>query len=282
MLNSLAIHNELDYWMILGDSFYDKGDTNTRDFFQGLSLETTSRSLGMVLGNHDFWFCGKPQCKTHTDTFGYGRIQWYAQDTIATSENDTNLFDFGVGPASQDIPAIENTFWFHAIGNVAIIGFCNAYSWGKSLPYFTRACKWVEETSPSLVLLIGHWTMAGMGAPADMGTGDVSKKITNISGCDNLGGRLKVVAAHWHFNKMVWKDTAFVFGSNGIGPGGLQLGFPILDTRHGRVKLIYFKLGEDGEKVGNFDEILGCISAKGYVACEHYAEVWLNQSLAGE
>ena len=167
--------------------------------------------MGMVLGNHDFWFCGKPQCKKKADSFGYGRLQWYAQDTVASAHDDAKLFDFSVGSDSQEIPAIENTFWYTSMGNVAMIGFCNAYPWKKLRPYFSQACEWVAGAAPALVLLIGHWHVAGMGAPGGMGTGDVYQKIQYLSGCNKLGGKLKVIAAHWHFNKIIWKNTGFVF-----------------------------------------------------------------------
>ena len=219
------------------------------------------------------------------DSFGNAHMQWYAQDTVAARKDDSRMFDFSVDPDTKQRTAVENTIWYTAVGNVAIIGFSNAYSWEEVLPHFTRACKWIHGVAPALVILIGHWYGSGKGAPSGMGTEDVYDKIQTVHGCDKLGGRLKYFTGHIHRNLILKKDTGFMFGSNGMATKpfkvGQQLGLPILDTRHGRVKLSYFDLGKNGKKVHNFDEILGCISAKGYHACAHYATVWLDQSLAG-
>ena len=173
MLNSLAMHDELDYWVLMGDLFYDRTGDTTRTFFEQLSLEAASRATGIVLGNHDFWWCGHPICKMKADSFGNTQMQWYAQDTVAA--HDSKLFDFSVDPDSRKKTAVENTIWYTAVGNVAIIGFSNAYSWEEVLPYFTRACDWIKGLSPALVILIGHWHGSEYRAPKGMT--DVSRDI---------------------------------------------------------------------------------------------------------
>ena len=227
------------------------------------------------------------------DSFGYGHTQWYAQDAVVA--DGSKLFDFSVDPDTQKILAVENTIWFTAVGNVAVIGLCNAYLWEQVEPHFKRACEWVEDTAPALVLVVGHWFGGNWGAPAGMGTEDVYRTMQTLPGCDKLGGKLKYLVGHVHANKVLETNTGFMIGSFGINgaqaqfspmfdlPSGEaeQVGLPILDTRNGRAKLLYFSLGNNGQKADNFDEILGCISAKGYSACQRYATVWLDQPLAG-
>jgi hypothetical protein len=280
VLNGMAIHDELDYWVLMGDLFYDNIGDKTHDFFKGLSLEASSKPAGAVMGNHDFWICGSPDCAAKGDSFANGHMQWYAQDTYASLKNDSEPFDFSVNPDSQKKTAIENTIWYNMVGNVATLGFSNAFSWDESKSYFEAACQWVEAEQPALVIMIGHWHGSGMGCPTGMDTDHVYDSIQTLPGCDKLGGKLKYFEGHTHTNQILKKDTGFLLGSFGFDGGGNQLGLPILDTRNGMVKLNYFELGNNGQKSENFDEILGCISAKGYSACEHYATSWMNQSLA--
>ena len=294
MLNSLALHDELDYWLIMGDAFSERGSTLTQSFFQGLSLEAASRVMGFVLGNHDVWVCGGEHCRFKDDSYGNAHMQWYAQDTVGADGSE--MFDFSVDPDVQEqITSVENTIWYTAIGNMAMIGFCNAFSWEAVEPHFRRACEWIDDTAPAVVFLVGHWYGGNWGAPEGMGTEDVYKTIQTLPGCDKLGGKLKYLLGHVHANKILEKDTGFMLGAYGVSgvdkqlfdmfglppDDGDQLGLPILDTRNSRVKLSYFELANAGKKADNFDEILGCISAKGYSACEHYATVWLDQPLKG-
>jgi len=279
VLNGMAIHDDLDYWVLMGDLFYDKSGIVTKEFFKGLSLEASAQVQGVTMGNHDYWFGGSPPGDSG-DSFGNGHMQWYAQDTMASETNASQPFDFSIHPSTGKKAAIENFIWYNMVGNVAMLGFSNAYSWKDSLPHFQKACKWIAFEQPALVIIIGHWNGNGMGCPSGMDTNHVYASIKSVEGCDNLGDRLKYFEGHQHCNYEAKKNTGWVLGSFGYDDSSCnQFGLPILDTRNGRVKLNYFDLGDKGTKVSNFDEILGCISAKGYSACEHYATAWLDQPL---
>ena len=52
LLNAINSHEDNDFWMILGDNFYDVSGEPTAEWFAGLSKETKSRVFGSVPGNH--------------------------------------------------------------------------------------------------------------------------------------------------------------------------------------------------------------------------------------
>jgi hypothetical protein len=306
VLNSMAAHDDLDYFILMGDLFYDNSGAVTKEFFKGLTLEASAKAAGAVMGNHDFWICGSPDCGVESDSFANGHMQWYAGDTEGSVQqqqrqqrqqrqqqhlsngslsngslqNGSAPFDFRVDPDTKTETAIENTVWYNMVGNVATLGFSNAYSWNASVPHFTKACQWVAREKPALVIMIGHWHGSGMGCPSGMDTDHVFTSIQTLPGCDDLGGRLKYFEGHTHTNQILQKDTGFLLGSFGYNGQGEQLGLPILDTRGGRVKLNYFQLAENGVRSPDFDEILGCFGAKGYSGCMNYSTSWLDQSLA--
>jgi len=206
-------------------------------------------------------------------------MQWYAQDTVASQKDQKQPFDFSVDPSSKNIVDVKNTVWYNMVGNVALLGFANSYSWQESEQHFQKACQWIASEKPALVVLIGHWNGVGLGCLANMDTDDVYNKITTLAGCNNLGSKLKYFEGHEHCNKIMKPGHGFMVGSFGYNGCG-NFGLPILDTRNGRAKLNYFPLGDGWKRTSNFDEILGCISAKGYSACTQYADVWLDEAIA--
>ena len=52
LLNAINSHEDNDFWMILGDNFYDVSGEPTAEWFAGLSKETKSRVFGSAPGNH--------------------------------------------------------------------------------------------------------------------------------------------------------------------------------------------------------------------------------------
>ena len=63
-------------------------------------------------------------------------------------------------------------------------------------------------------------------------------------------------------------------GMEGCG----NYGFPVLDTTKGRVRLYHFEVvSRNG--TDTYDEVLGCVAAKGWRQCTQHAEVWLDQAL---
>ena len=52
LLNAINSHADNDFWMILGDNFYDQSGEPTAEWFAALSKETKSKIMGSVPGNH--------------------------------------------------------------------------------------------------------------------------------------------------------------------------------------------------------------------------------------
>lgn len=83
ILNAIHAHDDSDFWMVLGDNFYDQTGEITEEWFAALSPETKSRVsfiqlpitshtlmttmmvdgqvYGSVPGNHDFWILSAPK-----------------------------------------------------------------------------------------------------------------------------------------------------------------------------------------------------------------------------
>lgn len=280
-LNALAAHGELDYWMMVGDLFYDQSGELTRDFFSGLQPSTLSSLHGATLGNHDYWIGGSPEQAKKADSFGYGHAQWYAQDTMAA--NGTQLFHFINDPDKGQILDHSNTFWYHKVGNVAFVGFSNAYSWEELGPYFQEACNWAQGSKPALVVLLGHWNGGGMGCAAGMDTPSAYSRVRNIDACRALGSRLKWVEGHKHCNQILVPNTGFLLGSFGFEDGDARchgaFAIPILDTRGGRARLYYYELGKSGKRTDNFDTIMSCLMEHGHSGCTQYADKWMDEPL---
>jgi len=271
------VHDDLDYYVMLGDLFYDRTGAVTAEFFDGFPIEASAKVFGATMGNHDFWLGGSPS-GDRADSFGNGHMQWYAQDTVASEADSKQPFNFDINPDSTDLAAIENFIWYNMVGNVALLGFANAFSWEESLPHFQKACQWIASEQPSLVVMIGHWNSEGLGCASGMDTEEVYPKIMQLDGCSNLGSKLKYFEGHEHCNYVKQEGYGFLVGSFGYNGCG-NFGLPILDTRNGRATLNYFPLGDNWQKADNFDEILGCFGAKGYSACTQYAQTWLDQEL---
>lgn len=277
VLGSMAVHADLDYYVMLGDLFYDRSGEVTTEFWENFPLEAASKVMGATMGNHDFWLGGSPS-GDKADSFGNGHMQFYAQDTVASMADAKKPFNFDVDPDSTQLASVDNFVWYNMVGNVAMLGFANSYSWEESEPHFQKACQWIASEQPSLVVMIGHWNSEGLGCASGMDTEEVRPKLMQLEGCNNLGDRLKYFEGHEHCNYVKEKDYGFLVGSFGYNGCG-NFGLPILNTRNGRATLHYFPLGDNWQKADNFDEILGCIGAKGYSACTEYAQVWLDQPL---
>jgi len=282
VLNAMAENDELDYWMMFGDLFYDQSGSITQEFFEGLSVNASSSVLGITLGNHDYWIGGSPGGASTRDSFGNGHMQWYAQDTVASKSDESKLFDFSANPDRHQIVDISNSFWYYTMGNVAFIGFSNSYDWEVTEPYFQEACQWVNDTNPALVVIIGHWNSGGLGAPSGMGTESVFPRVQRLPGCDSVGSRLKYVEGHQHCNKVTADNTGFMFGAFGFEDGAScagAFGLPILDTRNGVARIYYFELGVNGQRTPDYDNIINCVSTRGYSACTKYAQLWMEENL---
>lgn len=55
LLNAINAHNDNNFWMVLGDNFYDQSGEPSSVWFSALSKQTKAKVFGAVPGNHDFW-----------------------------------------------------------------------------------------------------------------------------------------------------------------------------------------------------------------------------------
>lgn len=83
VLNVLMPRPDFHFWGMLGDNFYDRHGLISSDFFSAVSTEAKSKPLLTVPGNHDFWINGDDLRAEFDDQFGWGFLQFYAQDTAA-------------------------------------------------------------------------------------------------------------------------------------------------------------------------------------------------------
>merc|ERR1712012_501644 len=105
IINTVVGSDEIDFWCIVGDNFYEQRYPVGRKFFQALSLQVKSKPFLTVPGNHDFWLSGDPLYISPTDQFGNGFMQYYGQDTEA-SLSGKSPFTFAVDPADSAIPEL--------------------------------------------------------------------------------------------------------------------------------------------------------------------------------
>eukprot|EP00327_Prymnesium_parvum_P011018 CAMPEP_0184383876 /NCGR_PEP_ID=MMETSP0007-20130409/7479_1 /TAXON_ID=97485 /ORGANISM="Prymnesium parvum, Strain Texoma1" /LENGTH=483 /DNA_ID=CAMNT_0026730539 /DNA_START=53 /DNA_END=1504 /DNA_ORIENTATION=+ len=293
LLNAF-VARDTDYWGILGDNFYDQDGSVTKSFFSQLSLTTLSTIFVSVAGNHDYWVLGSPWLGTVADQYGNGHMQYYAQDTLAAKHlqpgSRTPPFNFSVDPKKGhsilggNLPAISNSFFYHQIGNVGIIGFSGAYTLDELSPLMKEACAWLP-TQPGLRLavLVGHWDKPGAGATVDTAAPSMYEHVRSLPGCDAFDGdgMLKFVMGHTHCNiphPHGNVNTGFMvagFGMEGCG----NYGVPILDTTNDRVTFFYFPIG-DLTGTDNYAQTMDCVTKNGWRACTHLAEKWLDEPLA--
>jgi len=277
VMDSLAQHDELDYWINAGDLFYDQVGDITWDFFSGLPPAVASTVHGISVGNHDFWQDGSPNTASlERDNFGQGLMQWYAQDTMSSKFDESLLFDQSRTPPQT--PDVSNFFWYYMMGNVAFISFSGEHGWADSEDYFEEACAWADSNNPSLLVLLGHWDADNLGCSSGMATPEIYSKLIQMPGCQRFGSRIKYFEGHNHCNRIVSPNTGFMVGSFGMSGCG-DFGLPIMDTRNAQAVLYYFKLGEGGARVSNWDAIMNCIKSNGLSGCTQYAEKWMEQSL---
>lgn len=280
VINSLAERDELDYWMNVGDLFYDQSGDLTPKFFSSLSLKAQGKIHGIAMGNHDYWIHGNPDDATEDDQYGNGIMQWYAQDTMSAKADESSPFDFSRDPANRSVAHHSNFFHYSMIGNTAFISFSGQATWEDYEANFQEACSWASDQDPALAVLMGHWNRDNKGCSDGMATSEVHEKLRSISGCAELGTRLKYFQGHTHCHVVEENNTGFRVGGFGMYAGGEgceNFGLPFLDTRGDTARLWWFPMGDDGARNSNWDEVLNCIKSNGLSACTQYAEVWMEQ-----
>lgn len=276
---------------LLGDNFYDRDGRLTTAFYDGISLEAKSKILMTVSGNHDLWVYGKPQYGEELDQYGHGFMQWYAQDTVASVESPNGFLDFSVpvddrkdSKKFRDRNSGRNFVWYTKIGSVGFIGFNGAAPTDDESRYFAEACEYFKGNVQSAFVL-GHWDNSYERDIA-IGTPDVRKKISRLSGCSELGHDLRYMDGHKHLNYIQEKSyhghpVGFKIGGHGMenGKAGTEVFGFLYVKSYGKGgqndEVWYFE--EINKKYGkdNYQEILDCVNRGRVDDCTHLAERWL-------
>jgi len=290
LLNMFVGDDDMDFWGILGDNFYDRNGETTSDIFDKLTVETKSKIMLTVPGNHDYWVLGSPYVSSKSDQFGNGHMQWYPQDTKAsehiTPGDTTAPYNFSVDPNSKRLPAIQNSFYYNSIGNIGIIGYSGAYSLNQTLPYMREACAWLGKKYATgqvqIGMLVGHWDVPVLGCAPEMAGPQFYDQMAKLPGCDTLSAQnnLKFFMGHTHCNLPHPHGKAgagFMVAGQGMEGCG-NYGIPVIDTTESRVRVWYFDVyslsGQD-----NYDVLKECLLVRGWRRCTMYATLWLDQAL---
>jgi len=283
LLNAINAFEDVSFWNILGDNFYDQSGEASAAWFAALSPASKAKVMGSVPGNHDFWVNASPQLMVPKDQLANGFMQFYAQDSLAAS--DTSPFDFSVDPdrSGRDayaIPSAGNFFYYHKLGDVAFVGFSGAHSMASMQAAFEEACSWAAAANPKYVLLLGHWNSDGDGCEAES-VPEVYSALSALPQCAPLMSRMKYFMGHKHCNVVTSPDTGFMVGAMGMADKsscGGEFGFPVLDTTQGDLRVYYFSLAKEGQ-YDHYDQVLACIRSSGVSGCYHLATLWTGSSL---
>lgn len=288
LLNAANSHADTHFWQILGDNFYDQQGAATNTWFNALSLETKSKVMAAVPGNHDTWVAGSPKVFTKDDQLQNGFYQYYGQDTVASLVSPLIPYDFSVNPSGPDLssatlPPASNLFTFNKVGNMIFVGFSGAHEYETQKTYFADACKFAQSAGADVILLEGHWNGDGDGCSSSA-VPEVYKAISSLPECAPVAHKIKYAMGHQHCNQVTEKDIGFMVGAMGMSDkqecGGV-FGIPVFDTTGGRFKVYYFQINDEKKKMDYYDETLKCFQEKGVSGCYGLSsvQVWADLPL---
>lgn len=331
LLNAFIRHADTAFWGVLGDNWYDRDGTTTKKIYAQLELSVLAKPMITVAGNHDYWILASPKTAMRDfDQFGNGHLQFYAQDTLAARGalpgTPTAPFNLSVDPSrgaksffgSGNLPAVDNSVFYHQMGNLGLVGFSGAYELDEVLPRMAEACAWLpKQTGLKVAILVGHWDKPNDGASNDSYVPGMYEHVRTLPGCRELdqARRLKFIMGHTHCNVAHphgHNETGFMVAGQGMSdtgyPGGgcRNYGIPVVDSTGGRLRMWYFPVADldrpappppedeggahaeppdaanEGASSGfdRYDEVHACVDAHGWRACTHLATLWLNQSLS--
>lgn len=278
--------NEVSYWMMLGDNFYDQRGEATQSFFSSISKRSATTLFGTTPGNHDFWVHSAPKVWVPNDQLGHGFIQYYGQDTAAATADSP--FDFSVDPDAshkrsvrkQALPVADNFFSYYKIGDTGFVTFSGAHSYEDMKHEFINACNWAVRENPKYVLLQSHWNSEGYGCEGSMTTPAVYREMATLPECATVVPKMKYFMGHEHCNLVEEQGVGYMVGANGMGGCG-EWGVPVVDTTSGEFKVYYFLLYvQPGPKnsatapIDNFDAVYNCFRDNGVSKCYHLATEW--------
>jgi len=285
-LNEVMKDDNMDFWFILGDNFYDQSGSLTKQWFQSLTLETKSKITGMILGNHDMWINGSPGSGSYNDQFGIGMMQWYATDSAASLNND--FFDFSRNPNNdRNYHGTPNTatnmIWWNIIGNVGFLGYNGAYTMNDYAQYFDQACDYFSSNKPSWVFLFGHWNGRNLGCQNGMDTPNVFNTLKNNRKCTYIKNKLKYFDGHEHCNWKTGGDDGFLIGANGMHDGACDKGMwgylYVKTNDDGHLQLWYFEINNGSTRRDIYNQLMDCIQKNGSLDnCTYLATKWFDSS----
>jgi len=291
LISTFVPDNDMHFWGIVGDNFYDRTGRVSQEVFADISLEAKAKLFVTVPGNHDYWILGNPVAASVLDQCGNGFLQFYAQDTKAAETvglgSSRAPFNFSVPPdgglplVGCKLPAAANFFWYNQVGNVGLIGQSGAYSLADAKPHMAEACAWLaKQPGLQVALLVGHWDLPNLGSSTDMAMPQWYTEMAALPGCAEFDRRqmLKFVMGHTHCNsphprgKVGAGFRVAGYGMEGCG----NFGVPIFDTTGGRVRFWYFDTSSDDA----YDAVIDCAKRKGWRQCTGLATLWLDERIA--
>lgn len=267
--------DEISFFRILGDNFYDRSGSASYAWFEALSLETKSKVLGAVPGNHDTWVAGAPAAYTSQDQLQTGFYQFYAQDTAASLSAEPSPYDFSVNVAAPDatahtLPPAANLFTYTKLGNIVFIGFSGAQGFDDQKALFSDACYFADSAGADAVLLEGHWNEPGDGAPVGASVPEVFELIKSLPACQKVSAKMRYFEGHMHCNLVKDGGLGFMVGANGMSDStscGGVFGIPVVDTTGGSFKVYYFAINDEKAGKDYYEETLKCFTEKGVSSC---------------
>jgi hypothetical protein len=288
LLNAMTATNEIGFWQILGDNFYDQVGDASSSWFSALSDQTKATIFAAAPGNHDFWVNASPKLAVPKDQYGNGFLQFYGQDVLASKSTSNNApYDFSVDPdgsygnaRGENLPIASNYFFYNKVGNIAFIGFSGAHSWTTMTPQFEEACSWAASANPDVVLLLGHWNQDGDGCDSTSTVPNVYVQMMKLSSCAPISDKLRYFEGHKHCNYVTETNKGFMVGGLGMSDKDCMgsFGFPVVDTTNGRFQVYYFPIAH-GDDYDNYDKTLSCIKTNGVAGCYYLAEKWADVPL---
>jgi len=276
-----ASEGGIDFFMILGDNFYDRTGKLTTKFFSALSAQAKAKLFAAAPGNHDYWVGGSPMIQSQKkDQFGNGFMQYYAMDVMAGANDAVNFLDFSQNPSKgsgymkKNLPKASNFQSYFKIGNLAFISYSGAYSDKEQTPFLKEACKWLGEQKDVMsAFVIGHWNDGGLGCADGMSVPQVRAKVEAIDGCGEYSDRLKYLMGHTHCNQVTETNVGFMVAGMGMEGCG-NFGVPVVDTTNGTTQVLYYPIQESSSSTDKYAVIEECFRTKGVGNCKDLASSW--------
>lgn len=202
LYDAIASHDDVHFFHILGDNFYDQDGLASASWFAALSPETKRKVFQSVPGNHDTWVHGSPSLRTPADQLGNGFMQYYGQDVVTAT--DAAPYDFSKDPDKSTVlnpvlPAVGNFFFYNKIGNIGFLGNSGAYDFVDHGDLFNESCAWAEGANLDAFVILNHWNKGGDGCPSDASAPSIYQQMIQLPACKNIAAKMKYFMGHVSF-----------------------------------------------------------------------------------